>query len=210
MDGPAPSLIESYQLGNRASLFIEVCAGPPHLFWLGEADAMIKRLFGISLVILAVVGLGWAVFAGQQGHGAFPLAVDEERTVILSVDWGGDVHRSERRDCGVWMPSFNCELRRGGGLGIVITQTLPITATASVGEPDTGQWGNDAYLTWDISGLDIGPYESFCRLEVTDGEEMIYGYIEGLGQDGNQFYLVDKFQIGEICFFPLRFNSRLP
>ena len=92
-------------------------------------------------------------------------------------------------------------------MGTVMTRTLPITATASVGEPGAGQWGSEATLTWDISNLEIGPYETFVRLEVTDGAEMIHGYVEGEGHDGNMFFVVDQFRIGQICFVPLRFTG---
>jgi len=169
-----------------------------------------------KLATAIAVALGLAVLAALYLTATpapdveFPLALADERTITLAVDWGGDVHQSERKDCGVWTALFNCQLRRGGGMGTVMTRTLPISATASVGEPGTGQWGSVVTLTWDISALEIGPYETFVRLEVTDGAEMLYGYVEGQGHDGNMFVIVDKFQIGAICFVPLRFSATVP
>jgi hypothetical protein len=88
-----------------------------------------------------------------------------------------------------------------------MTRTLPISATAAVGEAGSGQWGTETVLTWDTSHLDIGWYETFVRLEVTDGEETRYGYIEGAGQDGQYFHMADRFHMGQTCLFPLRIEA---
>lgn len=162
--------------------------------WLILALAVVVLLAGVAVYKITI--------QYDQG-GAQALGVGSVR---LAVDWGGDVYRSERADCGVWQASFNCELRRGGDLGVVLSRTLPIMAAASVGEPGTGQWGSEVILTWDTSELDVGEYETFVRLEVTDGEETVYGYVEGEGQDGDMFILVDKFRVGEPCFCALRYQ----
>jgi len=167
---------------------------------------MKSRHFVVPLVVLAIAVSIVIIILMQNRNMPAAIAVGNSRSIWLSVDWGGDIYQSERRDCNVWIANFNCELRRGGDLGVVISQTIPISATATVGQPGTGQWGSEVLLTWDISNLDIGPYETFVRLEVTDGQEMLYGYMEGHGHDGNMFVLVDRFQIGQICFVPLRFS----
>jgi len=51
---------------------------------------------------------------------------------------------------------------------------------------------------------------TYRLVEVTDGVETLYGYVEGQGHDGNMFVIVDKFQIGAICFVPLRFSATVP
>jgi len=168
-----------------------------------------NKVVVVGMILLAIVVI--VVLVGQNQVGPDPvLVVGDSRTITLRVDWGGDVYQSERQDCGVWTALFNCELRRGGGLGVIMTQTIPITATAAIGEPGTGQWGSEVTLTWDISGLDFGLYETFTRLEVTDGTETKYGYVEGSGHDGNMFVMVDKFQVGQTCFVPLRYSVAVP
>jgi hypothetical protein len=161
----------------------------------------------VTGLIVVVVGLAGLILRGstvQVDLQEPALAVGDERTVTLAVMWDGDVHQSTRPDCGVWVASWDCELRRGGGLGVVMSRTLPISATAAVDVAGTGQWGTESVLTWDTSGLDVGNYETFVRLKVTDGEETRYGYIDGEGQDGQQFFVADKFHVGQTCLFPLR------
>jgi hypothetical protein len=165
-----------------------------------------SRLFVTGLIAVAV-GLAGLLLRGRTVQVDLQepsLAVGDERSVTLSVMWDGDVVQSERADCGVWTASWSCELRRGGDLGVVMSRTLPISATAAVDVAGTGQWGTENVLTWDTSGLGVGWYETFVRLEVTDGEETHYGYIDGEGQDGNFFYVADRFHVGQTCLFPLR------
>lgn len=163
-----------------------------------------------AALVVAVVIVALAMSSGtvqvKPGEQWPMLALGEERTVTLEVMWDGDVHRSDKPDCGVWSAAFNCELRRGGGLGVVMSRTLPISATAAVGEPGMGRWGTASVLTWDTSGLDVGDHETFVRLEVTDGDETLYGYMESEGQGGESWFLVDKFHIGQVCFVPMRFS----
>jgi hypothetical protein len=160
----------------------------------------------VTALIVVVVGLAGLILRGstvQVDLQEPALAVGDERSITLTVMWDGDVHQSERLDCGVWAASWNCELRRGGG-GVVMTRTLPISATAAVGVAGSGQWGTETVLSWDTLGLDIGDYETFVRLEVTDGEEVKTGYIDGEGQDGQNYFMADKFHMGQTCLFPLR------
>lgn len=164
---------------------------------------------------MAMLALGVSGMAGLLAHlpadAPLPaLALGDERTIILEVVAGGDVHIVEEASCDVWGGGFNCELRRGGDLGVVASQYITLTAPlASADPPPDGTVVVSATLTWDTSALAVGPYETFCRLELSNGIDEIWGYIEGQGQDGQGFYLADKFAVGQTCIVPRRFIATL-
>jgi hypothetical protein len=170
---------------------------------------MKARLFWIAMAALAALSaIGLASYLG----GELPtpaLVPGDERTVILELQWGGDVYTSEEATCDVWTAQFNCELRRGGNLGTIISQTLPLASPIAMADPPSAGVVVTTTLTWDTSDLTVGPYETFCRLEETNGTDTIWGYIEGEGQDGQGFYLADKFAIGQTCIIPRRFIATL-
>jgi hypothetical protein len=67
-----------------------------------------SRLFvtGLIAVVVVVAGLILRGSTVQVDLERWPaLAVGDERSVTLAVMWDGDVHQSERLDCGVWVAS---------------------------------------------------------------------------------------------------------
>jgi hypothetical protein len=160
--------------------------------------------------ILGLVGLGIFGVVTYVPVADFQLEASGERTIELEVIWGGDTYTSEEASCGVWAGKFECELRRGGDLGTVISQTLPVGVLDSPDPPIEGTVVTTT-LTWELSDLDIGPYETFCRLwlDSSTGTVVVWGYMEGQGHDGQGFYLADKFAIGQTCVVPRRFISTL-
>jgi hypothetical protein len=158
-----------------------------------------------ALVALAIFG-GVTYWPGAKPHLQL-IPPEGERTIDLKVLWGGDIYTSTETSCDIWAGQFHCELRRGGGLGTVISRTLPLTGSmAMVDPPDTGVVVT-ATLSWSLSELVAGPYETWCRLELTNGEEQIWGYIEGQGQELDGYCLADAFSIGQVCGVARRFQS---
>lgn len=158
----------------------------------------------ISLVIIwAGVGQCSTVYVDESGA---PLALGPSVYSSTLVIWWGDVKSNPEKDCAIWDSSFRCELRRGGSADIVISQILTSTCESEVEVPDIGPCGNEVEVAWDISDLDIGDYEIYCRLEQTNGVEMWYGALKDAeGHDGEMFYLIDKITVGQICNIPTQF-----
>lgn len=158
---------------------------------------------GLILTIVAVVLL---ILGDMELGSSLPeIQLEPTRCVSLAV-WWDDTQTATEKDCAVWESSFNCELRYGGGLGVVATRTLTTTCEATVDIPGTGQCSNAVNLCWDMASLDIGDYETFARLEQTNGVEMWYGRLrDATGHDGDKFFLVDKFTVGQVCNVPGQF-----
>lgn len=134
-----------------------------------------------------------------------PVALEPTFCTPLAV-WWDDTRMITEKDCAVWESSFNCELRRGGGAGVVASQVLTTTCEATVEVPGVGQCGNVVDVCWDTTTLEIGDYEIFARLEQTNGVETWHGVLKDAeGHDGQYFFLVDKFTVGQICNVPGQF-----
>lgn len=162
-------------------------------FWI----AMV--LLGILAAIGLLAYLPDATFRPQ-------LIAGDERTIVLEVIWGDDIYTtSPEPSCDVWTAQFNCELRRGGDLGVVVSQTLPLLGPVATADPPEAGVVVSTTLTWDTSLLDVGPYETWCRLALTNGIENVWGYIKGQGQELDGFCMADKFAVGEICGVARRF-----
>jgi hypothetical protein len=102
--------------------------------------------------------------------------------------------------------TLTCELRKGGGEGTISNQEFnyitPCRDTYTeepVVQPVT--------LTWTLSkSLPIGWYEEFCRLEALDG---IYGWLPGGSPDGNNFFMINHWQIEpNRCYLPAIMRKR--
>lgn len=170
---------------------------------------MKRTIFYVGLTITVAVLLVGGLISYFSGTTSPALSPGDERTITLELRRDGDAHVSEETTCDVWAAQFNCELRRGGDLGIVISRTLPLTGPIAAADPPDMGTVVTTTLTWDTSALAVGPYETFCQLEETNGTDTIYGYVEGEGQDGQDFYLADKFSIGQTCVIPRRFIATL-
>jgi hypothetical protein len=165
---------------------------------------MRRTIFAMAMValgLLAVFGLATYVPAVPHPHLA-SIPAEGERRIILELSWGGDIYTSTETSCDVWTGQYECELRRGGSLpgeGIVMTATLPLTGSvAMVDPPDSGTIVTTT-LNWPLSDLTVGPYETWCRLDLTNGEERIWGYVPGEGQETSGHCMVDQFGVGQIC-----------
>jgi len=159
---------------------------------------------GLVLIVIATVVI---ILADTQvpEEGLPTIQLEPERCVSMAV-WWGETQVIIERDCAAWESSFNCELRKGGGAGVVATQTLTTTCEATVEVPGVGQCGNAVNVCWDTTALDIGDYEVFARLEQTNGVETWYGALkDATAQDGDMFFLVDKFTVGQACNVPGQF-----
>lgn len=162
--------------------------------------------FGIAIVLLGILGfVGLAMYMPDASPHIETITADGERTIILELLWGGDTYRSEEASCDVWTGQFDCELRRGGGLGTVMTQTMPLTGPLANADPPEAGVVITTTLAWDISDLAVGHYESWCRLGLTNKRTSIWGYIEGEGQELDGWCLADKIYIGQTCIVPRRF-----
>lgn len=159
--------------------------------------------------ILGLVGLGIFGVVTYIPVTDFQLETSGERTIELEVIWGGDTYTSEEASCDVWTGQFDCELRRGGDLGTVISQTLPLVGPMASADPPLEGTVVTTTLTWNTSDLVMGPYETWCRLALTNGSDSIWGYVEGQGQELDGFCLADKFAIGQTCTVSRRFISTL-
>ena len=165
-----------------------------------------KALFYLALLALAGLGVVGLLVYLPESMPTPHLIAGDERTIVLEVVWGGDTYTtSPEPSCDIWTAQFNCELRRGGDLGSVVSQTLPLLSPVALPDPPEAGVVVTTTLTWDTSSLAVGPYETFCRLEETNGVDEIWGYIEGEGHDGDGFYMADKFAVGEICIVARRF-----
>jgi len=167
----------------------------------------LKIGFILAVIGAAVIGAATFILADVRvpESGLPEIQLEPTRCVSLAV-WWGETRTYTERDCAAWESSLNCELRRGGGLGVVVTQTLTTTCQATVDVPGTGQCGNAVDVCWDTTALDIGDYEVFARLEQTNGVETWYGVLkDATAQDGEMFFLIDKFTVGQACIVPGQF-----
>jgi hypothetical protein len=165
---------------------------------------MKNRKLALIAGIIAAILVALAVLTALPVR-VRPVALEPTFCTPLAV-WWGEVQTITEKDCAAWQSSFNCELRRGGDAGLVASQILTTTCEATVDVPGTGQCGNAVDVCWDTTALDIGDYEVFGRLEQTNGVETWYGGLKDVeGHDGDMFFLVDKFTVGQVCNVPGQF-----
>jgi hypothetical protein len=163
-----------------------------------------KALFGIAVIalgLLAVFGLATYVpYVPRPRIASIP--AEASRCIVLELSWGGDIYTSTETSCDVWIAWWECELRRGGsapGEGIIMTKTLPLTGTIAMVDPPSAGVVTTNTLCMPLDGLPVGPHEVWCRLVETNGEDTIWGYIPGQGQELDGYCLVDQFGVGQIC-----------
>lgn len=159
-------------------------------------------LITVAIAVIAIVALVTQFVAPAR---ITPTVLEPTFCTPLAV-WWGDVQVVTEKNCADWESSFNCELRLGGGAGVVASQVLTTTCEPLVDVPGTGICGSAVDVCWDTTALDIGDYEVFARLKQTNGIELWYGGLKDAeGHDGNWFHLVDKFTVGQICNIPGQF-----
>jgi hypothetical protein len=165
---------------------------------------MRRTIFAMAMValgLLAVFLLASYVPAVPHPHLA-SIPAEGERTIILELSWGGDIYTSTETSCDIWTGQFECELRRGGspsGEGIIMTTTLPLTGTVAMVDPPGSGTVVTTTLRWPLTSLPVGAYETWCRLGLTNGEEHIWGYVPGEGQELDGYCHVDTVGIGVPC-----------
>jgi hypothetical protein len=155
----------------------------------------------VALGLLAVFGLATYVpYVPRPRIASIPAG--GKRCIVLELSWGGDIYTSTETSCDVWTAWYECELRRGGsapGEGIIMTKTLPLTGTVATVDPPSSGVIVTTTLCWPLSDLAVGPYETWCCLDLTNGEETIWGYVPGQAQELNGYCHVDTVGIGESC-----------
>jgi hypothetical protein len=99
-----------------------------------------------------------------------------------------------------------CELRKGGGEGTLASQDFVKIAPCLEEYPDDPVL-QVITLTWTLSQpLVVGWYEEFCKLEAHEG---VYGYLTGGSPDGNNYFMVNHWQIEpNKCILPVIIRNR--